>query len=301
MITPTQRKKRKQNVGGSDLPAIVGVCPFSSAEDVRLEKCRDMVDLEPTDAMEMGNYMEEPIIAWLETKLGKIKRGGERRVPGTKMLIHLDGMVIKGGYPVEVKLSQYEGESWGGSGSSDVPDRVNVQLHGAMMAMEADKGYVGAATIRNGRMTFSWYEVPFDAALANFIKDKVHHFWHEHVLKDIPCESSRASLETLTRVKRKASSPRACASHVIDFWHHARMARLAAEKNEAFAKENLLAAMADGDGLEDDDRFLTYLEQRGAPKLDRDAMRVDGVFDKYATDTVIRKLSNIKTKEKPSD
>ena len=67
-ITEHQRQARRSKLGSSDAPAIVGVSPWLTAQQVYWSKKVDQPDT-GTVSMQTGNRMEKPLVEFAEDEL----------------------------------------------------------------------------------------------------------------------------------------------------------------------------------------------------------------------------------------
>ena len=108
-ISKKQLADRDKYIGGSELSTILGVNPYKSAYDLWLEKTGkvERQDLTGNKAVEVGNYFEDGLLKFAADTLGMVvdKKNTERRVKGTPIKVHLDGIVRETGEPVEAKTS----------------------------------------------------------------------------------------------------------------------------------------------------------------------------------------------------
>ncbi|MCP5109945.1 MAG: hypothetical protein GY953_03825, partial [bacterium] len=70
-ITEKQRQARRTALGSSDIPAILGVSPWAAPKDIWLEKVKDAAPREANEWMEQGNLLEDAVLDWAATKLGR--------------------------------------------------------------------------------------------------------------------------------------------------------------------------------------------------------------------------------------
>lgn len=265
-ITEEQRQERKKHIGSSDLAAILGLCPWKSAEDTRLEKCGKLIDQNVSNAaMDAGNYLEDGVLNFAETTLGKLIRNQTMQVDGAPIVVNTDAIVEADKVPVEAKTTGImwnTNEWWGAEGTDEVPDRVIIQAHAHMLAWKAAICHVPALI---GGRGFVLYAVPFNQTIANVILDAAGKFWNENVLKDIPCEGSAASLQVVKMLKRTPNKVVGIDPDLVARWLAAKEAKSAAEKAADQAQADILAALQDAEaGQAGEHGAVTYLEQKRA-------------------------------------
>lgn len=203
MITAEQRTARKNFLGASDVPAILGLDPWRTPADVYLSKTADLID-EPGDAAKLGNHFERPILEWAAERIGTL----EYDLPtcyrdGTVLCANLDARHKASRSPVEAKLTAV-GDGWGEAGTDQVPERVLVQTTVQMICNPADEAFVSAflAGCRSVADALRIYRIPFNAQLAQIIIDETGAWWDKHVVAGVMPDSV-PSLETVKRIKRQ--------------------------------------------------------------------------------------------------
>ncbi len=226
-ITEKQREARTTALGSSDLAAICGLDPWRNAADVYAEK---VFGTKPFDTAHTlaGQWLEDAILAFARTTLGKLTKNQTRRVKGFPIRCNIDALVFNGGEPVEGKMSGIANpyfkanDEWGEPGSDEVPDRVKIQAHGHMLALTND---VGALTgypkqchvpaLLGGR-GFCMFVVPFDRDAAEQILIIANAFWQDHVIPRVPPPDVTPSLQTLKRIIREPESVVDLDTHIND-------------------------------------------------------------------------------------
>lgn len=244
MITPRQLARRAKYLGASDIPAILGLSEYANGADVQAAKLHGAAPVE-TEAMRLGSALERSIIE--AANLGRVSfRNTERRIADSPILAHLDATVD--GVPVEAKLvGSHAAQSWGDSGSHDVPIAVAVQVTTQMASVEADHAYVVALI---GSTRLGVYRVPFDAELADYIIRTARSWWELHVVQRAPVQGGLPSMETIRAIKRhegKSIPLDDAAERIAVELQALRDRRLAAEKDESEARRGLLALLGDAE------------------------------------------------------
>jgi predicted phage-related endonuclease len=248
MITAEQRANRKNHLGSSDLPAILGYSRFSTPYDVWLEKTGripyDPTDV-PTDYQEAGNFLELSVLQWALDKkyIGNIQRDPELPVADTPIVVHIDAVDLGTGNPVEVKTEGLYGpiiQPWGDAGSNEVPEYTCIQCHGHLMATGADICHV--PTFLGGR-GFGYFYVERDEKLVDLIREAALKFWHEYVLKDTPPPESVPSLDLIKKIRRVEGEPVELADELIEAWLEAKKAAKDTEEQKNAMRAKILAAL----------------------------------------------------------
>ena len=270
-ITEAQRQARKNHLGGSDIPAILGFSRFATPYDVWLLKTGRVTPKERTESyITAGQLLEAPLIEWLSTHLNEdIDTEPDRMelaVPDSPIVVHTDGIMKSTGNPVEGKTEGVDHpiiEPWGESGTDEVPEYTCLQAHSHLMA--TDKEICHVPTFLGGR-GFGYFFVKRDNRLVDMIRKQAIHFWEDHVLKDVPPEDCAPSLTMIKQIRRVEGDPVALDSEMVHRWLDAKESLSATKKAVEFEQAGILADMdgieigkyQDGEGIE---RFVTNFEQ----------------------------------------
>lgn len=187
-ITDKQIQRRSEYLGASDVArAITGDLHQVVAEKLWPETAPDLSD---NDAVQLGNALEPVLLAYAATVLGNTvsRRNLERRIPGSPVLLHLDGVLLASsledavtGEPVEAKTHGLLGPStdeWGEPGTADVPLYTQVQVQLACRALGAERGHV-AAWLRNGK---AMYLLPHDETMSAKLVEYANRVWESYVV-----------------------------------------------------------------------------------------------------------------------
>jgi len=273
-ITETQRLRRSENIGSSDMAAIMGLSPYASSYDVYLNKVYPTKGIS-SEAMDIGTHLEQGIINYCETKIGKILPNQYRRVAGTKMAANIDGLALDdGNKPCEFKtagiLSSFARgiSDWGDAGTPDVPDHVAIQCHVHMLALTANvesmSGYpeychVGALIGGRGIVMF---KVPFDRELAEHMVRVADEFWVGHVEPRIPPRDVSPSLGTIKTITRIPNKVVMGGDDILTSWE----TRKALKDEEKYAHDaakvkqaEILAQLGDAEAIKlPDGSMITY-------------------------------------------
>lgn len=283
MITPEQRAERRNHLGSSDIASLFGMDPFRPAGplDLYIEKTMEVMEDERTarEAMEIGNELEGPLVAWAGRQVGSPVITDPERLSKTCpehpiFASNIDALLEylpKAG--VEAKSTSMDDE-WGKPGTDEVPDRVLLQCSLHALVHDLDEVYVPVLIGKFG-LKRELYRVPRSEALIKAIIEKGEAFWQEHVLPRIPPVATEApNLETLKRIRRvPATWAESCDMSLITAWEETKKARLEAEKAEKAAFSSVLAALGDAEGMRlADGREVTYFFQNGAATIDRELL-----------------------------
>jgi len=252
MITATQRAKRKEGIGCSELGAIFGLSSWKTPYDIWLDKTGKIPDeAGMSEAALIGNLVEPTVFELFthRTGLKVVKPTGTYKHVASQLFANVDGQVGKAqrGSPIVESKSTGLTDGWGEEGTDQVPDAVMLQVMGQMICSDAREVHVARLLGRFG-FSFGLWRVDWDPTLVQVINDKVGDFW-KLVERDTPPDDSWPTLATLERVTRQPGKIVDLGAHIetIEKFEAARQARMEAEKAEDAAKGLLLMALQDGD------------------------------------------------------
>ena len=285
-ITDKQIEARRKHLGGSDLPAMLGLSKYKSAYDLYLDKAGQLVDQEQTEAMRRGQYLEPAILHFAEDELGALRRNQYRSAKDLPIGTNVDALVVDGGNPVEAKSSMsFVGGEWGAL-DTEVPDDVMVQSHGHLIVTNKEICYVPVVL---GNLQFRMYHVPRNDRLVELIARVANAFWEDCVLAHRPptvewyqklglkgmmpfaCEPS---LNTLKRVRRLPASTVGIEEDLVTVWQGTKAITKAAKVAEEAAYAQVLKGLGDAEaGLAGEAGNVTYFEQTRREKA-REAREV---------------------------
>ena len=186
MDEATWLQLRMLGIGGSDIGAVVGMSPYSTALDVYEQK----LGLAPPKPMNMpmllGRLMEPIVAALYEMQEGvKLFKPGFQRHPVHPWVLGTpDRLVVGQRKGVELKTTAaHNARRWGEAGGDEVPEEHTCQSHWYMPLVEMDAWDVAVLI---GGSDFRIYHLYGDQRFERALFDHGDVFWHEHVLRGIP-------------------------------------------------------------------------------------------------------------------
>lgn len=267
MITQKQLAERQNHLGGTDLPVILGIDPYKSPYELWLEKTGKVEPEEKSTAAQLaGHILEDGLLKFAAISLGPItKRGTERRIQGTPIKVHIDGIVVSTHEPVEGKTVGvvYGGyHEWGAPNSDEVPHKVTIQCQGHLMAIGNNTRICHVPTILYGRGGFVMYFVPRDDEIIKIIGEQAIKFW-ELVQKDIPPDERAVSYAVAKRIRRVAQKSITLEPDEVLPYLKAKEELKTAEKTEEALKATLLDKLGDAEVayIEGLNKSVTFYQQ----------------------------------------
>lgn len=283
MLTAAQLEKRRNNIGASDVPALLGVSPWSTTYDLWLEKTGQVDPLEENEAMRDGNRLEQAVLDFAAETLGPIsRRNSERRYPGSRLLVHLDASVFFGDNilcPVEAKTSGIRSPlspDWGDSGTDEVPMGVVAQCMAQMMCFRSTPPHAYVPAFLGGR-GFAMFVIPYRQDIADVILEAISTFWTAYVEPHVPPEDSHATLEMAKRIRRTPGTIGTVNEQTLLEFADAKASAKGATARVDAAKALLLEELGDCEAgiVEENGEAVTYFEQTRRPyRVDEATFRV---------------------------
>lgn len=180
----------KRMVGGSDVAAIVGISPYGSAFSV-WDRIVNGTEREDTPALSRGRRLEPVVLDWYEETTGRgLVRNIRWHTGDERLRANLDAMSFpwgEGGLDriVDAKTAgANEAHRYGEEGTDDIPAEYLCQFQfymGLTGRMQTDVPALVAGDFR-------LYHVAYDAEVYGELRERVDHFWVDHVLTKRPPE-----------------------------------------------------------------------------------------------------------------
>ena len=184
---------RTKYLGGSDIGAILGLSPFKSPLAVWMEKTGKEVKTVDSLPLRFGSFVEEFVANEYAKATGFALRHDESiyiHPDYSYMSAHIDRFVHTDGLDqaatkiLECKTANpFSRAQWGEPGSDQIPLHYLTQVTWYLAITGIERADIAVLI---GNTDFRIYTILRDPELENLVLEKAHHFWHEHVLKDIP-------------------------------------------------------------------------------------------------------------------
>lgn len=194
---------RKNGIGASDVPIILGATSYGSALEVYAQKCGDEPDpeaIEETEPMLWGKLLEPAIRDEVARRAGVAP---VKVVPQYTILRSIsypwlfctpDGLT-EAGEPVEVKAIGYgyDEEEW----ETGIPEKWQMQCQSQMIVTGAPRCLFGAL-IFGQRLVWEW--ITADTTLQNRIVYTTRQLWERIQRRDPPPSDGSDSARRVTRL-----------------------------------------------------------------------------------------------------
>ena len=257
---PTQTRDewlaaRKTGISGTDVAAILGISPWTSALDVWLDKRGAAAPIIPSVAMRAGNTLESLVAEIYFEETGHVLTSpGFMRHPERDWMIGTpDRLAPDANLLLEIKTTRFASNEWGEPGTDQIPRYYLTQVEWYLELVNLD---VADVALLVGGNEYRRYQVQRDRQLVDMLLEKCDEFWRKNVLGgEMPqVDGSKAATEYLVKRFPKNVSPlRAAAAEEIEVARRLaeirkRLKGIESEESEA---ENILKlAIGESDGLD---------------------------------------------------
>jgi len=270
---------RRDVLGSSDAPAIVGVDPWRTAGDLWAEKTGRLPSYETEDVERLGpralgRALEPLLLTAAERRLGvPLARQVWYRHPTAPLGVSVDGLALELPTPVLVEAKtcgivnrpSVLLHAYGDAESDEVPESVLIQIHHALTVLNAQpdlppiRDALVVALLGDGR-GLRCYPLRFDLELGAELFEMECEFWTRYV-EGNTAPPEPPSLETLRRIRRRTELvPVPVDDVLVGEWLHAKRIAAKAAENEELTRRMVLAALGDADAGVSVYGTLTYRE-----------------------------------------
>lgn len=269
------KARRRQGLGASDLPAILGLSPWASPFSVWADKSGLLPDEDDeSDFMEFGRWAELMIGPWFTDRTGLVVAGEQMECTHKDepwMRCTLDGLVFPDRKPLAADLAMADalgplqikttafGPRW-----EEIPAHIQAQEQWELHVTGMDRVWI--ATLHGRRLEI--YELERDQADIDMMTERARTFWHDHVLAGEPPEvdGSEATARALAAIYPTATKGKAAdidtVAGALEMLAEAKVDAKDAEARESAAKGVLAWALKDAEiGLVAGNEVCTYKAQ----------------------------------------
>jgi putative phage-type endonuclease len=304
------QRQRQRGIGGSDIGAILGKNPYKSALQVYADKLDGIEGVfeqpseEQQERMDWGNLLE-PVVATAyttKTKNKLIKVNAILQHPLKDFaLANIDRLILSAKPGIlEIKTTGWPGEWEQGI----IPDHYLLQLHWYLMITGLEYGQF--ATLIRGQKLVTPEPILRDDELCGYMMEAGEQFW-QSVMNKIPpmIDGSKAGKEVIKKLFNQAScfvsvALPAEAHGLIQEVEYAK-ADLEKAQYKKDAAENRLKQILSENESGYIDQYVVSWKNSERKSLDTEALKRDGLYDKYIKTTTSRTFSIKEKKEKKND
>jgi putative phage-type endonuclease len=274
MFSVEERVSRATGIGASEIAAIVGLSPFSTALDVYLDKLGLSEPRGDTRYTRWGRRLEAVIADRYGEELGvemvespTLRHSRHEWMLATPDRIHADGSRL-----VEIKnVSASQTRDWGEVGTSEVPERYYLQVIWQMAVTDVKRADIAVLI---GGHDFRVYSVERDQTTEAYLVEAGRQFWFDHIIAQVPPEfdDDAAVSRYLTARHPRDNGQTLEATGDIDVWiDRLREARAVIDEAEAArleAENQIKAFMGDASTLVSRLGRVTYRATRDTTHVD---------------------------------
>jgi predicted phage-related endonuclease len=198
--------RRVTGIGGSEWAMALGMSKYGDPLRLYLIK-RGLLEIEETERMEMGRYMEPTLLQWYVDSQGvtEVSRGEFVRHPEHEFLLGNLDQVVKNEHADEwitdAKNVGFKAVAeWGDEGSDDIPLDALWQAH-AYMYLKPKAHKVDFVVLRGGHWPPRIYTVVRDNDVYQYAVPVLQRLWFDHIVPGVPPSPDFASSFALEGVK----------------------------------------------------------------------------------------------------
>lgn len=202
-FTAEQLEQRRHTLGGSEVPAVLGLDRYRGPHDVWLQKRGLAPAFGGNEYTEWGLRMEPAIRQKVAEVLGvRIETGPTLVHPSFPwMSATPDGLFEFEGETTVLEMknkTDRQSVYWGVAGTDEIPHDVAAQTHWQMEVTGAQRAVVA---VLFGKADFRLYYLRRDLEIIEPVIDECSRFWHQHVLAGVepPITGSKAAAEYLKK------------------------------------------------------------------------------------------------------
>lgn len=257
---------RREQIGASEVAAILGISPWQTAWEVWADKRRMLDDWKGNKATDHGNIYESSVLDYAERQVGLLERNIRVIADGLPMAATLDARHVGTKWPIQAKTTGLIGPvygDWGDEGTDQIPDYYLTQMHSEIICSGADAALMFALIAGRGTCEF---RVERNERIVEEFGNICTDWWERHITQGI--EPSRETPPRLEVVKRMKREPKKVIDLDSTAWSLClERAELKAEAKDLKKKidnvdSRLILELGDAEaGNLPDGRQVTYFEQ----------------------------------------
>ena len=293
-------ENRRRGIGGSDIAGVLGISKYSSPLKVWHSKVYGNSYVKPTNAIKLGNILEDGVATLFEDETGLKTRKNNYMLAHDKydyLMANVDREVVGGGI-LEIKTTVAMNRSeW----AANVPIDYMYQLQWYLGITGQQTGYF-ACLLGNKDLVLK--EVTLDNDLFYEMRDRAVNFWNNFVVTKIPPFASENDKELLQSVY-----PAENVGEVKDLSNTAKLALLERQsaveeikRLEAIEKasENIVMQELENNETGLCEGFKATWKQQSRRTFDKDGLCIDypEIYEKYAGENINRELRITEIKNK---
>lgn len=262
---PFENFDRSSGIGGSDVPAILGVSPYSTRTDVWLEKTHhpSWSPKVETPEMRWGTLLEPVMRSEYQVVTGKtVHSPGEKTYWAEDHIryAHIDGIIVKEGI-WEGKVPFNTSRNW----QDGVPVYVQAQVQ-HYLAITGEP-WCDVSALLHGA-DFQTYRVAADLDTQANIEQALLRFWHNHVLTLEPPDPLKPTLEYPTHKSELLLVADDDAEELVSKLFQAKVAGSNVSGVEGQLKDDLRRMIGPAAGMTGNGWRIRYRKNNDSDKID---------------------------------
>jgi len=261
-LTEAQKLLRREGIGASESPMILGESPFGGPIDLYLRKL-GLADEIETTAQKVGNVLEAGIATLYEQETSSVcTESTTLRHPDLPWYLATPDRWVNGRAKLlQIKVvGHWMAHHWSDA-EDGYPDYVRIQVTQEMDVAGAE--YCDIAALIDGT-DFRIYQVPFDPELAAGIRESVRSFWFDHIVPRIPphVDGTKSADALLRALYPKHRAPMMTATLDAERWAQelrtakGSLARWTAVESKA--EQEIKKLLGDAEGMRGEDWHCTW-------------------------------------------
>ncbi len=275
MSAPLDYEARRRGIGGSDIGAIAGLCPYRTPLDVWLDKTGQKEPWAGNEATYWGHALEDVIAIRYaqETGHGLSSPGLIVHPEQAWRLGNPDRLVNAERILIEIKTANIrQAHRWGEAGTDEIPEEYLAQVQWYLGLLPDYP--VAEIPVLLGGQDYRVYRVERNQALIDALAELGAHWWRDHIVanKPPPVDGSESAREWIARRFPKETAPLLKSTEAIDALaaqlRDARSRKAAAEADEETAGNQLRALIGDAVGVEGAWGRISWKQAKGKETTD---------------------------------
>lgn len=273
--SPEWQADRRNYLGASDMPKVVGASAYGGPLDVYFEK-RGLLTIEETPAMRRGHIYEPAIAQEYAERFPDVSLESAPTIahPQFPWLRATPDRIVSshiGRYLLEIKtVTPYLMHKYGPDGSDELPDDKIVQVQTQMAVTGLPLAHVAVA--------FGWetrvFVIERDLDTQQMLIEQAHDFWHNYHLANIE-PPPRIGVDSESVIKRKYAShgdtvitADDAQTAIIAALAQAKADIDAAEARETVAKQQLMLIIGNNKAIDSTAGRVNWTETKGRESID---------------------------------
>jgi putative phage-type endonuclease len=293
---------RTKFLGGSDIAAAMGLSRYKTPLQLWAEKTGQIPeeDLSDIEYVQLGSELEDFIAKKFEQKTGlKVRRAPQRYIHKKHpfMACQVDRLVTGTDELVECKnVNAWKAKEWD---KEEIPIEYILQVSWQLMITGRSVGYI-ACLIGGNRFIYKMIQA--DQELFDKMTQAALKFW-ELVEKKIMPMACGDDNDTLLAIYPKSNEQLQAIEEMNDMIAALQKIKLDIKEMETHKEEfeaRLKEVIGENLGIKTKEYIVKWLSQETA-HLNYEALKADGLYEKYLTKTPTRVLRVYKNKEGSND